>query len=202
MWVSVCAGLGILPLVALLGYLLFRAVTYHRYFADGHFTEVAQGVARIKAAALERVVASKKDEVRSTADPRVLVTSAGLRLVYTGRRMEDRFVHHYSVSMAYCFTAGLVGKRFVLFVAKVLGVPLDSLALGVGRTTVHHVHHADFRFASPDTGHHAEFQFSSPEQAAFAERAVPEVSVAEITAFRKEWFEASERLRWEQEESD
>jgi len=102
MWVWICVALAI---AALVGRIVFRGATYRRIFADGHFTDAAQGVARLKAAALERVIASDEDEVRSPADPRALVTSAGLALVYTVRRMEDRFVHHYSVSVAGGYTA-------------------------------------------------------------------------------------------------
>jgi hypothetical protein len=69
--------------------------------------------------------------------------------------------------------AHAVGETFVLFSAKLLGVPFESLALGVGRSTVHH----------------AEFHLSPTEQAEFAGRPVPEVSLADITAFRGEWVE-------------
>lgn len=178
----ICGGLVIVALVA---WIVFRWTTYGRIFADAHFTEVAQGVARLKVAALERVVTTDADEVRSPTDPRVLVTKAGLALVYTVRRLEDRFVHHYSVSVAGGFTAHAVGETFVLFAAKLLGVPFETLALGVGRSTVHH----------------AEFQLSPSEQTEFAGRPVPEVSLAEIEAFRKEWFEARKRLQWQRLEA-
>lgn len=178
MWGWVFAGVVI---VALVGWFVIRGATYRRIFADGHFAEVARGVARIKAAALERVIASDEDEMGSPADPRTLVTSGGLALVYTVTRMKDRFVHHYSVSVAGTYTAHAVGETFVLFVAKILGVPFELLALSVSRSTVHH----------------AEFRLSSPEQAAFAERPVPEISLAEITAFRRERIEVSKQLQWQ-----
>jgi hypothetical protein len=180
MWGWICAGTAVVTVV---GWIVLRGATYRRIFANAHFTEVAQGVARIKVAAMERVIASDEDEVRSAADPRALITSAGLAMVYTVRRIEDRFVHHYhySVSVAGGYTAHAVGETFVLFAAKLLSVPFEFLALGVGQSTVHH----------------AEFQLSPSEQAEFARRPVPEVSLGEITAFRGEWLEASKRLQWQ-----
>ena len=181
-WGWVCAGVAV---AALVGWVVFRGAVYRRLFGDGHFLEVARGVGRVKAAALDKVIASDEDEVRSPADPRALVTSAGLALLYTVRRVEDRFVHHYSVSVAGGYTAHAVGETFVLFVAKLLGVPFESLALGVGRSTVHH----------------AEFQLSAGEQSEFTGRPVPEVSPAEVTAFRGEWVEARKHLRWQRLEA-
>ena len=178
MWGWVCAGLAV---AALVGWILLRGGLYRRLFADEHFLEVARGVARLKAAALEKVIASEGDELRSPDDPRALVTSAGLALLYTVRQGGGRFVHHYSVSVAGGYTAHAVGETFVLFVAKLLGVPFDALALGVGRSTVHH----------------AEFQLGGDGQAEFAGRPVPEVGPKEIAAFRTEWFEASKRLHWQ-----
>jgi hypothetical protein len=178
MWGWLCAGSAI---VALIGWILSRGGLYRRLFADAHFVEVARGVDRLKDAALERVIVSDEDEVASPADRRTLVTSAGLALLYTVRAVEGRFVHHYSVSVAGRYTAHAVGETFTLFVAKLLGLPFEALALGVGRSTVHH----------------AEFRLSAGEQAEFAARPVPVVSAAEVAVFRSEWVEASKRLRWE-----
>jgi hypothetical protein len=141
-WEWICAGVAV---AALIGWIVFRGAAYRRLFADDHLLEVARGVTRIKAAALDKVIATDEDEVRSPADPRVVVTSAGLALLYTVRRVEDRFVHHYSVSVAGGYTAHAVGETFVLFVARRLGVPSESLSLGVGRSTVHH---AEFRLSA------------------------------------------------------
>lgn len=178
-WGWVCASVTVAALVA---WVVFRGGVYRRLFADGHFMEVARAAGRVKTAALGRVITSDDDEPRSPADPRAAVTSAGLALLYTVRRVEDRFVHHYSVSVAGGYTAHAVGETFVLFVARVLGVPVASLALGVGRSTVHH----------------AEFQFTGAEQSEFAGRPVAEVSPAEVTAFRDEWVEARKQLQWRQ----
>ena len=178
-WGWVCAGIAV---AALVGWIVFRGAAYRRLFADGHFLEVAKGVSRIKAAALDKVIVSGVNEVRLPDDSRALVTSAGLALLYTIRRVEDRFVHHYSVSAAGGYTAHAVGETFVLFVAKLLGVPFESLALGVGRSTVYH----------------AEFQFSTVEQSEFAVRVVPEVSLAAVAAFRSAWVEARKQLQWQQ----
>ncbi len=181
-WGWVCAGLVVAALVA---WVVYRAAVYRRLFADEHFLEVARGLGRVKTAALDGVTAAGEEAVPSPADLNVLVTRAGLAVLYTVRQAEGEFVHHYSVSVVGGYTAHAVGETFVLFVAKLLGVPFGSLALGVGRSTVHH----------------AEFRLSAAEQAEFAARPVPEVSPAEVTAFRQEWAEASKQLRWQRLEA-
>lgn len=177
MWGRIFAGLAVTSLIT---WIVYRSATYRRIFADAHFVEVAQGIVRLKAAALSRVIVSDEDEVRSPTDLRTLITSAGLVLVYTIRRMDNMFVHHCSISLAGGYTAHAVGESFTLFVAKLLGVPFEQLALGVGRSTVHH----------------AEFHLSEGAEATFAARSVPEVSPAVIKAFRNEWIEVSKRLQW------
>jgi len=177
MWGWVCAGLAV---AAFVGWIVFRIRAYRRFFADEHFLEIAREVARLKIAALDRVVALDEHEAPSPTDPRALVTSAGLALFYTIRRIDDRFVHHYSVSVARGHTAHLVGEMFTLFVARLLGVPFEALTLEVGRSAVHH----------------AEFHLPATEQSKFAERAAPKVSPIEITSFRKECMEVRKHLRW------
>jgi hypothetical protein len=181
-WGWVCAGLLVALVVA---WVVYRAAVYRRLFADEHFLEVARGLGRVKTSALDKLLGAEEDEVTSRTDPRVLLTSAGLALLYTVRQAEGGFVHHYSVSVAGGYTAHAVGETFVLFVAKLLGVPFGSLALGVGRSTVHH----------------AEFRLSAAEQSEFAARPVPEVSPAEVTAFRQEWADAARHLRWQRLEA-
>jgi hypothetical protein len=177
MWEWVCAGL---PVAALVGWIFFRSRAYHRLFADEHFFEVAQAVARLKVAALGEVIALGADEAHSPTDPRALVTNAGLALFYAVRRGDDRFVHHYSVSVAGGHTSRVVGEMFTLFIARLLGVPFEALALEVGRSAVHH----------------AEFHLSSAEQAKFTELAALKASPAEVTSFRKEYMEVRKHLRW------
>lgn len=169
-----------MSVAALVGWIVFRLCKYRRLYADEHYLEIAREVARLKVVALDRIVAPDEDEPPSPTDPRALVTGAGLALFYTVWRIEDRFVHHYSVSVAGDYTAHAVGETFTLFVAKLLGVPFEALALEVW----------------PSTVHHAEFHLSAAEQSEFAERAVPKVSLAEIKSFRSEWMEAREHLRW------
>jgi hypothetical protein len=177
MWGWGCAGLVI---AAVVGWIVFRARAYRRLFADESFLEVAGEVARLKVAALNKITTLDEDESSSPTDPRALVTSVGLALFYTVRRIDDRFVHHYSVSVAGRYTAHTVGEGFALFVAKLLGVPFEALTLEIG----------------PSAVHHAEFHLSSAEQSRFAVSAVAKLSLAEITSFRKEWLEARKYLRW------
>jgi hypothetical protein len=181
----ICAGLAV---AALVGWTVYRGSFYRRLFADGHFVEVARGIARIKPAAIDHVIVSEEDAVTSGDDPRVLITSRGLALCYTVAQYEGegRFVHHYSISLSGGHTAHAAGASFILFTAKLLGIPFDSLALGVGRSTVHH----------------AEFRLAPAEHEEFARRPVLEISPEEITAFRRESIVAHDRLQWQRLEAD
>jgi hypothetical protein len=186
MWGWLWAGVLVaLILVSIAIWIYFRGQTYRRIFADSHFAEVARGVARVKSAAVERIILCEKDEMQSPSDPRILVTAAGLALVYSVRRVDDNYVHHYSVSVSGGYTAHAVGETFVLFIAKLLSVPSERLALGIGRSTIHH----------------AEFQFSQTEQFAFAALPIPDVSIEEIAAFREEWLEIRKELKWQRLEA-
>jgi hypothetical protein len=185
MWVWAVPGFA---LAVIVWWIVSRILAYRRLFADESFLEVAREVDRLKVAALNKITALDEDESSSPTDPRALVTSAGLALFYTVRRIDDRFVHHYSVSVAGRYTAHTVGEGFALFVAKLLGVPFEALTLEIG----------------PSAVHHAEFHLSSAEQSRFALRAVARLSLAEIKSFRKEWLEARKYLQWKrlEEESD
>lgn len=169
-----------MPIGAFVGWTVSRIRKYRRLSADEHYLEIAREVARLKVAALDRVIALDEDEAPSPTDPRALITSAGLALFYTARRSDDRFAHHYSVSVAGGYTSHLVGEMFTLFIARLLGVPFEALTLEVGRSSVYH----------------AEFHLSAAEQSKFAERAVPKVTTAEITSFRREYMEVRKHLRW------
>ncbi|MGH8778597.1 hypothetical protein [Paraburkholderia sp.] len=160
------------------GFIVWGATRYRPVFADRHFVEVARNVAQIKAAALEQ---HGDDGYRPADDPRAQVTTAGLALVYTIVQRDDRFIHHYSVSIPGGVTPHAVGERFILFVARLLGVPFDTLALSSSESS---------------TVHHAQFQLSQSGQEVFATRPVPEVTKIEIAAFRTEFNEARKDLRW------
>ena len=177
----ICAGLAVaLSAAVVLLWLLSRGGFYKRVFADEHFLEVARALPRVKAAAVGGVYETDEPMESPENNPRVLVTSAGLVLAYTVRCDGDRYVHHYSVSAAGGVTAHSLGEPYVLFVAKLLGVPYDALNLGVGRSTVHH----------------AEFYTDEAGLAEFAARPVAEMSATDVTSFRREWIAVREKLQW------
>ena len=164
--------------------LRFRLIA--RLLAEEHFLEVAKGLQRLKVAALERVIVTEEDNILSRDDPRAFVTSVRLVVLYTLRKAEKQFVHHYSMSVA----GGLphaVGEPSVLFVAKLLGVPFEKLALFVVERSM---------------VFHAEFILSEAEQSEFVNRSVSEVSVAEVRTFLREILEAREHLQWQRWDVD
>jgi hypothetical protein len=177
MWAWAVIGFA---LAAIVWWILSRSRAYSRFFSDAHFLEVARGIPRIKAAALDRILAPNEDAALSPDDSRALVTSAGLAFFYTIQYIGDRFIHHYSVSEAGRITTAALGETYTLFVAKLLGVPFGALKLEIGRYAVRH----------------AEFILSNAEQSAFVARATPEVSAEDVKTLRRELMEARERLQW------
>ena len=107
--------------------LVSRARMYGRLFGDDHFIEIGRSLAAVRAAALETITDEEGALPRSREDPRAFVTSSGLVVVYTVWKREAEFVHHCSVGAARSATAHAVGETFVLFVAKVLGLPIETM---------------------------------------------------------------------------
>jgi|SRR5579862_9362388 len=179
MWGWICLGVGVAaPII----WIVVRARRYNRLFAKDHYLQIAREVPRLKTATLERVILTEEDGVRSPGDPRTMLTRAGLAVVYTIARVDNRFVHHYSVSVAGGYTAGAVGERFVLFIATLVGIPFEQLVLSV---------------VVKSTVHHAEFNLSEEEQAQFVGKAVQESEVADVTNFLGNISEARKHLRWQ-----
>ena len=176
MWEWICLGLVVAgPVIWLVVRLRFAT----GLLAEEHLLEVARGVPRLKAAALERVIVTEEDIVRLPEDPRMLVTSAGLAVMYTVNK-EGQFVHHYSMSVPGTSMAHAVGERLVLLVARLLGIPFERLALSVSSRL-----------------YHAEFRLSEAEEAEFVSRPVPELSVAEVNSFLRGISEARGHLQWQ-----
>ncbi len=174
----VCGGL----VIALLGsWIINRILVYRRIFANQHFIEVTQSLRKIREAAINDVIDSRDNTPLSPNDPRVVVTSSRLALAYTVVKIEDGFVHHYSVSVAGGYTSHTVGATFILFVSGLLGVPLDVQMFGVGRSTVHH----------------AEFQLTNEGHTEFANHPIPEISLDDVKAFRAEWIVVNKQIQWE-----
>ncbi|SRR6266404_5986332 len=94
----------------------------------------------------------------------------------------SRLESDYSVGVAGGYTAGAVGESFVLFIATLLGIPFEQLALSV---------------VVKSTVHHAEFNLSEEEQAQFVGKAVQESGVADVTNFLRNVLEARKHLRWQ-----
>src|SRR5262249_45910610 len=115
-----------------------RAKTYRRLFGDDHFLEIAKAAARLKAAGVEQLTQTDSDLPSSSDDPRILLTSAGLAIVYTVRQEEAAFRHHCSVGVQRGITANAVGGTFLMYVARLLGLPIERMQFEIGKSTVHH----------------------------------------------------------------
>jgi hypothetical protein len=159
--------------------LVSRASMYGRLFGDEHFVEIGRRVSGLKAAALARVIDSDAEpDVQN--DPRILKTPLGLAIVYTIKKRETEFVHHCSVGATRSATAHAVGETFLLFVAKVLGLPIEKMTFEIADSTVHH----------------AEAVVSEAEHAALAAALVVDVSMANVAELRRAAMETRDGIRW------
>jgi len=175
-WIVVALAIAWLGVV-----LAARSRRYRLLLADAHFLELGGAMARVKAATLANVMHSEADGPASAEDPRIVTTSAGLAVVYTiSSRSPSDFVHHCSVSVIGGRTAHAVGGTFVIFVAKLVGLPIDKMRFEVGNTTVHHGQ------VSLDPAQHAEL----------AATAVWEVAPDAVAELRRSCFEARSSVFW------
>jgi hypothetical protein len=157
-----------------------RARMYGRLFGDQHFIEIARRLASIKTAALANVTSGDEAPRSPADDPRVLVTVERLVVVYTVKQRDAAFVHHCSVSVAGSATAHAVGSTFLVFVVKVLGLPIDKMIFEFGDTTVHH----------------AETVLDGAAHAALAAAPTVAVTATNVGEIRREVMEARDRVRW------
>ncbi len=163
-------------------WLLRGFAAYNRVFSDEHFQEVSARLPALKRAALERVIVPGSDAVCMSEDPRGLLTSAGLTVLYLVGREGDWFHHDLSINSPSCgYTTHAVGEMFIYFLVRLLGVEMDRLRLGV----------------SPRAVHHAAFTLSTGEHEQFAGQPVTPVSPEELAAFRRDWALSWREERWE-----
>ena len=153
---------------------------YTKVFSDDHFHEMAARLPALKRAALARLVFSESDAVCTPEDPRGMLTSAGLAVLYLIGR-EGRWFHHdLSVSLPIrAYTIHAVGYVFSCFLTRLLGIGMKRLHLHISVRRIHH----------------AEFTLSADEHEQFAERPVTPLSSEELAAFRRDWA-LSWRTRW------
>jgi hypothetical protein len=155
---------------------------YTKVFCDDHFHEVAARLPALKRAALERVISWESDAVCTPEDPRGMLTSAGLAVLYLIGR-EGRWFHHdLSVSLSIrAYTIHSVGNVFGCFLARLLGIGMERLHLYMSSRSVHH------------TG----FTLSAEEHEQFAERQVTPLAPEELAAFRRDWSLSWRTGAWE-----
>jgi hypothetical protein len=171
---------GGLVVAVLAAFLVSRARSYRRLFADEHFIAIGRAARTLKAAAVTHVIQADRDQPTSPNDPRILTTPAGLAIVYTVQKRESKFVHHCSVSVPGGYTAHAVGGTFLVFVMKLVGIPIERAALGIGASTIHH----------------GEVTLDQAEHDALASAPTPEVSASNVAEFRRESFDARSRIAW------
>jgi hypothetical protein len=180
-WLIIGILLTILLLTLASLWLLRGLGVYTKVFADERFREVAARLPALKQAALERVVSSESDAVCTSEDPRGMLTSAGLAVLYLVGRQGPWFHHNLSVSLPVrAYTAHAIGDVFICFLTHLMGIGMERLSLRVSSKTVHH----------------AEFTLSTLEHQQFTDRPVLSLSPEELAAFRRHWT-LSWRRGWE-----
>ncbi len=175
--------LSIIVLLTVAGlWLVVSHRAYQKVYADEHFREVAARLPALKRAALERVILSASDAVCTSEDPRGMLTSAGLAVLYLIGR-EGRWFHHdLSVSwVSRPYTPHAIGNMFLCFLARLLGIGMVRLCFRISAKTVHHT----------------AFTLSALEHQQFADRSVASLSLDELAAFRRHWALSGRMVRWE-----
>ena len=176
LWLLACLAIATAGLVS---WIVLRLLWYRRLFAAPHLMQFAQGLAAVKQAAMQDMVASDREDVRPPDDARILRTSAGLALLYTvSLGATGTYIHHASISTPGQPTTHAVGETFILLWAKLLGVEYGRLALDV----------------SPMTVHHAEFVLNEHEQSELAQRSVETPTAEWLQAFLAECATARQSL--------
>lgn len=175
MW-ALIIGASLAGLVALA--LVAKARRLRRLFGDDHHLEIARRAPALKAAALDR--AADPDSLGRVAldDPRLVLTTAGLAILYTVASEDGRFVHACSVSYQGGVTAHAIGWHFLGYLVLLLGLPLERLELSV----------------SASTAHHAEVSLGPDDHAAVARAPVREVSPGQLSDLRQAIATARARL--------
>lgn len=163
---------------AALSFVVARVRLYRRLLSDDHFLEIARAAPALKEAALQHADDTDDEKPFSPPDPRVLVTSARLLVFYSIRKRHGEVVHHVSVSILGGVTTGAVGMTFVVWLAMLVGLPLDRVRLEIARSTVHH----------------GEATLTPSEQEAAAEARAPDVTEANVAGFRKSCLEMRSQL--------
>lgn len=157
-----------------------RTAVYKRLFSEEHFVEFASELPALREKALELIETPEQAEAEVRAlvayeaaratnpsaeappdlpDPpekALFLTSAGLVFVYTITHEPDGYVHHFSLRHAGGYTAMAVGRGFIAFALRLLGI--EPSRVDVQR--------------SENTVFHAEFVLSAEEQRTFAERPI------------------------------
>lgn len=163
-------------------WLLENHRVYTQGFSDDHFHEVAARLPALKRAALARLVFSESDAVCTPEDPRGMLTSTGLAVLYLIGR-EGRWFHHdLSVSLPIrASTIHAVGNVFGCFLARLLGISRERLH--------HHI--------SSRSVHHTGFTLSAEEHEQFADRPVTPLSPGDLAAFLRHWTLSWRTGSWE-----
>jgi hypothetical protein len=134
----------------------------------------------VKAAAFARVIETDADAPAPPDDPRILVTSCGLVIVYTVQKRDAEFAHHCSVGTKGGATAHAVGSTFLLLIVKLLGLPAEKTGYQIADSTVHH----------------AEAVVDEAEHAALSGARGVDVSASNVAEFRRDVMEDRERIKW------
>ncbi len=175
--------LSIIVLLTLAGlWLVVSHRGYQKVFADEHFREVAARLPALKRAALDHVILSASDAVCTSEDPRGMLTSAGLAVLYLIGREGCWFHHDLSVSwVSRPYTPHAIGSVFLCFLARLVGIGMERLCFRISAKTVHHT----------------AFTLSAMEHQQFADRSVASLSLDELAALRRHWALSGRMVRWE-----
>lgn len=175
-WIIIGAAI---VLVMIVFWIVSKGGIYRRIFAAEHFVEFANSLAAATAAGCDKI--NEPPGNPPTKDPRVFVTSAGLAVMYTVGRENGNYEHHFSISIAGRYTPHAVGGTFTVYVARLLGVDLADLHVGISQGNVYH----------------SAFTLTQDQQATFSDRIITIPSLDDAGELHTECMDVLDRLQFE-----
>ena len=179
MLVAILIGGGVILLV--IAWWVVRSLagqpSYASFFQPAHVVELSRILSPIRAASLANVQAGDEPPPPAALEAQRAMSSQGLRILYTVTSVQDRFIHHYSLSVG-SYTPHAVGRTFGMVVGRLLG--LDPAALQVAR--------------SNNAVWHLVAELSAEEQARFVQAAPPELGLEAAAELLRECTAAGHKM--------
>jgi len=150
---------------------------YKKIFEPEHYVEFAESLAAVTSAACDKI--GEPPTNPPTDDSRFFLTAARIVFLYTITEENGQYEHYFSISIAGRYTPHAVGRTFAIYVARLLGIDLDQLKIGISQANVFH----------------SVFTLAQKKQIEFKNREISIPSLEDAEKIHAECFEQSHQLQ-------